>query len=59
MVVTGHGLRSCTAEVQSYRYQHADGSESNVVFVDTPGFDDTEIKDADILVRIAEWLKKS
>jgi hypothetical protein len=59
VAVTGHGLKSCTAEIRSYRCQHTDGSESNVVLVDTPGFDDTEIKDADILAGIAEWLKKS
>jgi predicted GTPase len=59
VAVAGHGLKSCTAEIRSYRCQHADGSESNVVLIDTPGFDDTEIKDADILAGIAQWLKKS
>jgi predicted GTPase len=59
VAVTGHGLKSCTTKIQSYRCRHTDGSESNVVLVDTPGFDDTEIKDVDILADIAQWLKKS
>jgi prepilin-type processing-associated H-X9-DG protein len=57
--VAGHSLKSCTREVLPFRYRHPGGGESNIVFVDTPGFDDTEIKDADILASIAQWLKQT
>ena len=31
----------------------------DLVFVDTPGFDDTLIKDVDILKMVADWLKST
>lgn len=34
-------------------------SSRKVVFVDTPGFDDTNTKDTDILQAIADWLEKT
>ena len=32
-------------------------STSQIVFVDTPGFDDTNISDFNILQAIVDWLK--
>jgi len=53
----GHRLRSCTADVRAVRYAHpTDGYP--VVFVDTPGFDDTYKSDVEILAMIADWLVK-
>jgi hypothetical protein len=46
-------LESCTAGIKAVpvAYQTA-----RVVFIDTPGFDDTKVSDTDILERICEWL---
>jgi GTPase Era involved in 16S rRNA processing len=57
LAVVGHKLRSCTHEVQAFSIPHPVDSNRNVVFVDTPGFNDTNTKDADILQAIAEWLE--
>ncbi|KAF7983557.1 hypothetical protein HWV62_21140 [Athelia sp. TMB] len=51
----GHGLESYTQDVRVVRCRHPDDPRS-YVFVDTPGFDDTNLSDADILLRIATWL---
>ncbi|KAF4470800.1 hypothetical protein FALBO_2296 [Fusarium albosuccineum] len=51
-------LESCTQEVRV----HKCGSFSpyaNVYLVDTPGFDDTNRKDTDILKEIASWLTET
>lgn len=55
-ITIGHNLESCTAEVRSIYCLHPDGSGRNVVFVDTPGFDDTSLKDTEILEAIADCL---
>ncbi|KEZ40817.1 hypothetical protein SAPIO_CDS8009 [Scedosporium apiospermum] len=49
----GHGLKSCTKEpeISSIRINGQD-----LHLIDTPGFDDTEMKDSDILLQIAEYL---
>jgi len=49
----GHELESYTTEIQIIRFQFVD---INVVFVDTPGFDDTHKSDVEILTMIADWL---
>ncbi|KAH7129192.1 P-loop containing nucleoside triphosphate hydrolase protein [Dactylonectria macrodidyma] len=51
-------LESCTQEVQVHICKHFN-PHANVYLVDTPGFDDTNRKDADILKEIASWLTKS
>jgi len=51
----GHDLESCTDQVRSFSCPHPNGSDT-VVFVDTPGFDDTNLKDTEILRAIANWL---
>ncbi|KAJ8517843.1 hypothetical protein ONZ45_g5020 [Pleurotus djamor] len=53
--VVGHNLESCTQLVTAYGCRHPDGNR-NVVFVDTPGFDDTNRSDGDVLSAIANWL---
>ena len=47
--IVGHDLESCTAEVSMVRID-------DVVLVDTPGFDDTNKTDREILIMIADWL---
>ncbi|KAM5352745.1 hypothetical protein ACJ41O_005467 [Fusarium nematophilum] len=51
-------LESCTQEVQVHRCKHF-SPHANVYLVDTPGFDDTNRKDADILKEIASWLTRT
>jgi hypothetical protein len=54
----GHALHSCTKDVRSVRVPHpVDGGP--VVFVDTPGFDDTNMSDTEVLGMIAHWLEKA
>jgi GTPase Era involved in 16S rRNA processing len=55
----GHDLGSCTQDVRAISYPHPNGCGRNVVFVDTPGFDDSERTDYDVLNAIAEWLKQT
>jgi len=53
--LVGHQLRSLTTNIQTIRYTHpVDGCP--VVFVDTPGFNDTHKSDLEILTIIADWL---
>lgn len=52
-------MRSCTSKVQAFSVPHPMDSSRKVVFVDTPGFDDTNTKDTDILQAIADWLEKT
>jgi GTPase Era involved in 16S rRNA processing len=54
----GHGLNSCTHEIQVVRCFDKK-QDRQIVFIDTPGFDDTNISDFDILQMIAEWLKRT
>ncbi|KAI6044167.1 P-loop containing nucleoside triphosphate hydrolase protein [Pisolithus marmoratus] len=54
-VGAGHDLKSYTKEMRPLRYPHSDGIR-NIVLVDTPGFDDTFMTDAQILRQIAHWL---
>jgi GTPase Era involved in 16S rRNA processing len=41
------------------KFQCPERSDLDVVFVDTPGFDNTDKTDGEILEMIAEWLKKT
>ncbi|GLB39663.1 putative protein with domain-containing protein [Lyophyllum shimeji] len=58
-VVVGNDLESCTQDVQAITYPHPDGSGRRVVLVDTPGFDDTERTDYQVLELIANWMKET
>ncbi|KIM70816.1 hypothetical protein SCLCIDRAFT_1206976 [Scleroderma citrinum Foug A] len=51
----GHTLTSCTSEVKVTKVEKL----ANVVLVDTPGFDDTNKSDLEILELISKWLNKT
>ncbi|KAF9043971.1 P-loop containing nucleoside triphosphate hydrolase protein [Panaeolus papilionaceus] len=54
----GHSLLSCTQEINTYTYlDPRDGRR--IVFVDTPGFDDTNLADLIILDMVTQWLNKT
>ncbi|KAG1740783.1 P-loop containing nucleoside triphosphate hydrolase protein [Suillus paluster] len=55
----GHGLHSCTAEIQHAFCACPSDPSRRVVLVDTPGFDDTFMDDSVVLSRIAVWLASS
>ncbi|KAF8064882.1 P-loop containing nucleoside triphosphate hydrolase protein [Lyophyllum atratum] len=55
----GHGLQSETAQVQHYILPHPRYPDRRLIVVDTPGFDDTNQDDREILRRIAVWLAQS
>ena len=59
-------MTSCTQKLQHYIIEipedspHKDALPNRrLVLVDTPGFDDTNVSDAEILRRIAVWLASS
>ena len=52
----GHDLESCTSEIGMIKMSFPG---YNIVFVDTPGFDDTKRPDSDILKMISDWLEKT
>jgi hypothetical protein len=54
----GHGLQSCTSDIRTVKVAHPTGGRP-VVFVDTPGFDDTYKSDIVVLSMIADWLVKT
>ncbi|KAF8627054.1 hypothetical protein AX17_006394 [Amanita inopinata Kibby_2008] len=53
-LITGQGLHSCTSSVQVAPQFKLNGH--NVLLIDTPGFDDTEISDTEILRNIASFM---
>jgi len=53
-VGVGHDLESCTSEIGIFRMTFPG---YNIVFVDTPGFDDNRSSDSDILKMISDWLE--
>lgn len=50
----GMNLKSCTSEVQVANEFTIDGRQ--IFLIDTPGFDDTNVSDAEILQKIAAFL---
>lgn len=52
----GHGLRSYTQGVQAVRCRHPHNPNQQIVFLDTPGFDDTSKSDVEVIMDITEWL---
>ena len=50
-----HGLRTATSDIRIIKTTHPKNG-SSVVFVDTPGFDDTHMTDIEVLIAIADWL---
>jgi hypothetical protein len=55
----GHDLESCTTDIGIVKFHCPERSDLDVLFVDTPGFDDTNKSDVEILNLIADWLKKT
>ncbi|KAG6884075.1 hypothetical protein C0993_001631 [Termitomyces sp. T159_Od127] len=55
----GHELQSHTANIQHFTLLHPDYPNRRIVIIDTPGFDDSDIDDREILRRIAVWLARS
>ena len=56
----GHNLGSCTKEVEKFRHPLLSLAYGDLVFVDTPGFDDSMPKsDADVLKMVENWLKST
>ncbi|KZP06231.1 hypothetical protein FIBSPDRAFT_764763 [Athelia psychrophila] len=53
----GHTLQSQTSEIRAVRTKHP-YDQGQVIFVDTPGFDDTYRSDVEILSQIAGWFVK-
>lgn len=61
-VGVGHALQSCTTEINMVKLDFVDSFERtdfDIVFVDTPGFDDTNKTDVEILEMLADWLTKT
>ncbi|KAM0350167.1 hypothetical protein ACHAPU_003332 [Fusarium lateritium] len=56
-VTIGHRQGSCTSVVDVYPYKVS--ADSTVYLIDTPGFDDTDRSDTDVLKEIAAWLSDS
>ncbi|TLD22139.1 hypothetical protein PspLS_08119 [Pyricularia sp. CBS 133598] len=53
----GHDLQACTAVVDVYPFELS--PTQTVFLIDTPGFDDTNRSDSDVLREIASWLTTS
>jgi len=57
MVKVGHGLATCTTQISVVRLSFPNVVDSDICFVDTPGFDDTlDGTDLQILKMISDWL---
>ena len=56
-IAIGHGLESCTSAINTVRLSFPEQIASDIVFVDTPGFDHTNKTETDILKMVADWLK--
>jgi len=52
----GHSLESCTNEITAVKLSLPELVASDICFVDTPGFDNTNMSELDTLEMIAEWL---
>jgi len=59
VMTVGHDLQSCTDKMQHTIISHPSDPTRRIIFVDTPGFDDTFVDDAEILKLIAVWLAHS
>ena len=59
-MLIGHDMLSCTSILQYEIVDNPHPLEGHrVIIVDTPGFDDTYMDDAEILRRIGVWLASS
>ena len=55
----GTSLKSVTDEVSAHRVLNHPTHRNKLVFVDTPGFDDTNKSDKQILEMISQWMTKT
>ncbi|KAF5384433.1 hypothetical protein D9615_003461 [Tricholomella constricta] len=55
----GHDVESHTAHIQYFAFTHPNYPNRRIVVLDTPGFDDTNVDDHEILRRVAVWLARS
>ncbi|PPQ74129.1 hypothetical protein CVT24_012841 [Panaeolus cyanescens] len=59
-ITIGHDLQSCTSELSITRASIVGGgTTTNVVLIDTPGFDDTNKSDLQIFQLISAWLERT
>jgi len=56
---SGSSLGSCTQTIQAVRMYDHPKYANRLVLVDTPGFDNTEKSDMEILQMISDWLKQT
>ena len=60
VVEVSHRLHSCTTKIEPVIMDpHPNDPSRRLIFVDTPGFDDTYIDDTEILRLISVWLALS
>ena len=55
----GHALESCTNDISIVKLSFPGLIDSDICFVDTPGFDDTRTSDSEILKMISDWLNNT
>ena len=55
----GHDLKLCTKEVEKFRHSLPGLAYGDLVFVDTPGFDDISNSDLEVLKMVDKWLKST
>ena len=55
----GDALQSCTRNVTAFRVLNHEKYGRRIVLVDTPGFDDVERSDMEVLEMISTWLLKT
>ncbi|KAF8983218.1 P-loop containing nucleoside triphosphate hydrolase protein [Cyathus striatus] len=59
VATVGHDLISCTSDLKHIIRPDPFNRQRRLVIVDTPGFDDTYLDDAEILRKISAWLGTS
>ena len=57
--IVGHSLVSCTNNISVFKLSVPGIVDSDIYFVDTPGFDDTNKSDVDIFKMISDWLNST
>jgi len=53
IVTVGHGLDSCTTDVEPVVVPYPENPDRSIVFIDTPGFNNTFAEDTEIVRRIS------
>jgi len=57
--IVGHSLESQTNEISVIKLSFPGIADSDICFVDTPGFDHTRQSDVEIFKMISEWLNNT